>query len=194
MKEELQARFDYLIDRLRIAYDGIGHSSGRPYIYFVYHPTLELEVRRMVTEYMRNNAELSFHHIDLLPLTVESVADQEMRIQGFLADPQRKKEAVDAIVHLWTRVLLQKIALELENTEAQHPVIVLSGLAALHPLSHPRMLMEFLAQNEPRNPRTHAIVPIVVLVPGTRPPQMSRCYYFLGQERLLLDFYRGEEI
>ena len=54
--------------------------------------------------------------------------------------------------------------------------------------------MEFLAEQEPRNPRTTTIVPIVLLIPGIRPPQTSRRYLFLGQERLRLDFYRGEEM
>jgi len=54
--------------------------------------------------------------------------------------------------------------------------------------------MEFLAEHEPRHPDTNTIVPIVLLIPGTRPPQTSRRYLFLGQERLRLDFYRGEEI
>ena len=54
--------------------------------------------------------------------------------------------------------------------------------------------MEFVSEHEPRNPKTDTIVPIVLLIPGTRPPQTSRRYLFLGQERLRFDFYRGEEM
>jgi hypothetical protein len=54
--------------------------------------------------------------------------------------------------------------------------------------------MEFLAEQEPRNPSTNTVVPIVLLIPGIRPPQTSHRYLFLGQERLRFDFYRGEEM
>jgi len=73
-------------------------------------------------------------------------------------------------------------------------VIVLSGLAALHPLGNPTALMEGIAEQEPRDPLTNRIVPIVLLVPGTRPAQTSRQYRFLGLDRRTLDFYRGEEL
>ena len=71
---------------------------------------------------------------------------------------------------------------------------MLCGLAALYPLGNPTVLMEFLAEQEPRDPRNNTIVQIVLLIPGVRPPQTSRRYLFLGQERLRLDFYRGEEM
>ena len=71
---------------------------------------------------------------------------------------------------------------------------MLRGLAALHPLGNPNALMEFVSEHEPRNTKTDTIVPIVLLIPGTRPPQTSRRYLFLGQERLRFDFYRGEEM
>jgi hypothetical protein len=73
------------------------------------------------------------------------------------------------------------------------PVAVLCGLAALHPLGTPTRLMETMAEQEVRDPRTDRIVPVVLLVPGVRPPQTSRRYWFLGQQRLDCDFYRGEE-
>ena len=73
-------------------------------------------------------------------------------------------------------------------------MVVLHGLAALHPLGNPTALMEFLAEQEPRDPSTNSIVPIALLIPGVRPPQTSRRYLFLGQERLRFDFYRGEEM
>jgi len=71
---------------------------------------------------------------------------------------------------------------------------VLYGLAALHPLGNPTNLMEAVAEQEPRDPTTNKIVPVVLLVPGTHPPQTSRTYLFLGLENEQLSFYRGEEI
>ena len=196
MSDELQQRLDVLLYRLRTAYDGIGHSSGRPYVYFVYPPEQERAIQRLVDEQLRSDSDLTFHHLDLLPLTMQSLAGQEERRQQLLTDPLKTSSVTEAILRLWARAVSRSITSRLEAPQPQgrHPVVVLRGLAALHPLGNPTALMEFLAEHEPRHPDTNTIVPIVLLIPGTRPPQTSRRYLFLGQERLRLDFYRGEEI
>lgn len=194
MNAELQGRLDVMIERLRTTYDGIGHSSGRPYVYFIYDPSLESEMRRAVAEQLRSDTRLTFHHIDLLPVTIESLAGQEEQRQLLLNDP-KKPNSASAILRLWARRILAAITTHLEQTrDGERPVIVLEGLAALHPPGTPTALMEFLSEQEPRNPRTGTVVPIVVCLPGTRPPQSSHVYYFLGQERFRLGFYRGEEM
>ncbi len=100
----------------------------------------------------------------------------------------------NSIVSIWARALSRKISEALEGAEgAGRPVVVLRGLAALHPLGNPTMLMERVAEQEPRDPRTNRMVPIIALVPGERPPQTSRTYRFLGLDRQEQSFYRGEE-
>ncbi len=195
MTDDLQQRLDNLLHRLRTTYDGIGHSSGRPYVYFVYPPEQERTVQRMIDEQMHNSATLCFHHFDLLKLTIQSLIGQEERRQQFLNDSRRKESMAEAIMRMWVRAVSRDISDQLERTQQEgRPVIVLKGLAALHPLGNPTSLMEFLAEQEPRNPNTNTIVPIVLLIPGIRPPQTSRRYLFLGQEQLRFDFYRGEEM
>jgi hypothetical protein len=196
MSDELQQRLDVLLDRLHTAYDGIGHSSGRPYVYFVYPPEQERTMQRMLKEQFGNDKMLCFLHLDLLDLTIKSLAGQEERRQQLLNDPIKQSGTAEAIVRLWARTLSRDITTKLEETAPQRkkPVVILRGMAALHPLGNPTALMEFLAEQEPRDPRTDTIVPIVLLIPGIRPPQTSRRYLFLGQERLRFDFYRGEEM
>ena len=195
MNDDLQQRLDVLIHRLRTAYDGIGHSSGRPYVYFVYSPEQERTVQRMVDEQLRSDTTLFFHRVDLLSLTIKSLTGQEERRQQLLNDPLKRSSVTEAMMRLWTRAISRDITVRLESAQQEgRPVVVLQGLAALHPIGNPTALMEFLAEQEPRNPRTNTIVPIVLLIPGIRPPQTSRRYLFLGQERLRLDFYRGEEM
>jgi hypothetical protein len=191
---DLQQRLDYLIDRLRSTYDGIGHSSGRPYVYFVYQPAQESQIRRLMNEQLVSDTQLTIHSIDVLRITIESLAGQEEQRQKLLNDT-RKTNSSSGIMRLWTRRIIAGINKCLENTqEGERPVIVLHGLAALHPLGNPTALMEFMAEQEPRNPITGSIVPIVLFIPGTRPPQTSRVYLFLDQDQLRLTFYRGEEI
>jgi len=193
MSEELQDRFELLLNRLNTAYDGIGHSSGRPYIYFVYTLDQERKVQRLVDEQMRAQATLAFYHIDKLKLTIASLDGQEEKRAKLLNDPLRGNSPAEAILKLWARRLREAIERELATlAEGQRPVVVLHNLAALHPLGDPTTLMEFLAEQEPRNPRNGTIVPIVLLVPGSMPPQSSREYIFLDQ--IPLDFYRGEKI
>lgn len=196
MSDELQQRLDVLLYRLRTAYDGIGHSGGRPYVYFVYPPEQERAVQRMIDEQLRSDTTLCFHHVDLLPLTIKSLTGQEERRQQLLNDPLKQSSTAEAMMRLWARTLSREITTRLEDAAQQErrPVVVLRGLAALHPLGNPTALMEFLAEQEPRDPGTNTVVPIVLLIPGIRPPQTSRRYLFLGQERLRFDFYRGEEM
>ena len=194
MNTDIQQRLDYLVDRLRSTYDGIGHSSGRPYVYFVYQSSLESTICRLVEEQLQSDTHLTFHHIDILDLTIESLAGQEAQREALLNDP-KKTNSTTGIVRLWARRTTSAITTYLENTQVgERPVIVLRGLAALHPLSNPTMLMEFMAEKEPRNPVTNSIVPIVLLIPGTRLPQTSHVYLFLDQPRFRLNFYRGEEL
>lgn len=191
----LEERFDTMLARLDEAYDGIGHSSGRPYLYFVYPPDKDQYIRKLADDRMHNGAGLHFIHIDLVRLTIESLAGQEERRAELLNDPVKGANARTSIVRLWARRLAKEIEASLEDLDpGKRPVVVLRGVAALHPLGNPTSLMESVAESEPRNPHTGHTIPVVLLVPGTHPPQASRTYYFLGLPDARLTFYRGEEM
>lgn len=195
MRDILQQRFDLLIRRLQSSYDGIGHSSGRPFLYFVYAPGDELRVQKMAHENFQDQATLTFNHIDILQITIASLRNQEERRQNLLNDPTKTSSSTESILKLWARRLCLEIeAVQGSTQNGKRPVMVLRNLAAIHPLSNPSSLLEFLAEQEPRCLETGKMIPIVLLVPGSRPPQTSRLYWFLDQERLKSDFYRGEEI
>jgi hypothetical protein len=148
----------------------------------------------MMREHLRNNAHLVFHCLDILPLTIQCLEGQEERRQELLDKPRTQKSTADSIVALWKERIYAVIIDALSGAQVdQRPVVVLYGLAALHPLTNPSALMEYIADNPPRNPRNGTIIPIVVFIPGSRLPLGSRQYYFLDLEPQL-DFYRGEEI
>ncbi len=192
---ELNARLEYLVERLRTTYGGIGHSSGRPYVYFVYPPEQEREVLRRADEHLIDFGTLRFIHIDLLRLSIAALAGLEDQSQQLLNDTAGRPGAKRSVLNRWARALAKEIAGSLATpTASGRPVVVLRGLAALHPLGNPTELMEAIAEEEPRDQTTNRKVPIVLLVPGTRPPGTSRTYRFLGHERLEFAFYRGEEV
>ena len=199
---DIEERLHYLVERLRTAYDSIGHSSGRPYIYFVYPPEQERAMRRLAAEHLRASGGLCFHHVDLLDVTIEALADQEARRQDLLNDPSRGGGAAESILRLWARAVTRFIAdalavcgpAEALSAPESRPVVVLRGLAALHPLGNPTTMMEAVAEQELRAPGSGRAIPVVLLVPGLRPSGSSRTYLFLGREDLSLQFYRGEEV
>ena len=193
--DELEQRLEYLIKRLDESYDGIGHSTGRPYVYFVYPPQRERAIRRLAQENLLDANGLHYLHIDLLPLTIACLKGREERRRELLEDPLKSSGAALSIMRLWSRTLTREIESKLEEEHTGgRPVVVLMGLAALHPLGNPTSLMELIAEKEPRDPATGRIVPVVLFVPGTRRPGASRTYYFLGLEDKRLEFYRGEEV
>jgi len=192
---DLAERIAFLQQRLRSAYDGIGHSHGRPYIYFVYPPDEERALRRLVDEELRSDTVLTFYHLDVLSIVMQSTAEQEARREELLSDPVKGDGAASSLLRLWARTVGRTITLTLETMPPpSRPVIVLRGLAVLHPLGTPTGMMEALAEQEPRDPSSGRVVPLVLLIPGIRPAQTSREYWFLGQERLRQTFYRGEEV
>jgi hypothetical protein len=191
--DELVERLELLAERLKTAYDGIGHSSGRPYVYFVYPPSQERAVRRLVDEHLRSGDAICYHTIDLLPLAVDSLKGQEEKRQALLDDPVKGTGAAQAIVRLWARQVSRTVEAALAAQTCGRPVVVLQGLAALHPIGNPTSLMEAIAEQEPRDPASGQITPFVLLAPGSRPPQSSRTYLFLDREDIRLEFYRGEE-
>ncbi len=191
----LEERFDNMLARLHEAYDGIGHSSGRPYLYFVYPPQKDQYIRRLADDRMHSDGDLYFIHIDLVRLTIDSLAGQEEKRAALLNEPVKGDNAGTSIVRLWARRLAEEIRTGLEGLGSDlRPVVVLRGVAALHPLGNPTSLMESVAENEPRNPHTGQAIPVVLLVPGDHPPQASRTYHFLGLPQERLTFYRGEEM
>src|SRR5258708_34634996 len=100
MSDDLQQMLDIHIHRLRTNFDGIGHSSGPPYVYFVYPPEQERTVQRIVDGQLHSDNALCIHHVDLLPLTIKSLSVQEERRQQLLNDPAKKDNVAESMIRL----------------------------------------------------------------------------------------------
>lgn len=191
---DIADRLALLKSRIRSAYDGIGHSHGRPYIYFVYPPEQDPLLRRLIVEELVSSQHVAYILLDVLTIVLQSTNGQETKRESLLADPIKSSAASASLFRLWARSISKEIYSRIHATpHAARPVVILYGLAAIHPLGTPTAMMEAIAEQEPRNPVTGNVLPIVLFVPGIRPPQTSREYLFLGQERLRQSFYRGEE-
>ena len=194
--EQLEQRLGFLRTRLQSAYDGLGQSSGRPYLYFVYSPDADQQVRRFVDELFAMLPSMHTIRIDLLDLTMDALRGEEEGREAVLLhpDPAISTVAPNDIADIWQdelRVAMQQ-ALE-DIPPGSRPLILLEGLAALHPLTNPTAVMEKFAEHSLDNPATGRPVPIVLLVPGFRVPNTSRMYYFLKQSSPQLKMYRGED-
>ncbi len=195
--EQLEQRLGFLRTRLQSAYDGLGQSSGRPYLYFVYAPDADRQVRRFVDELFTMLPSLHTIRIDLLDLTIDVLRGEEAGREAVLVhpDPAISTVAPNDIADLWQDELRIAVQQALEEVPPDvRPVILLEGLAALHPLTNPTAVMEKFAEHSLDHPATGRPVPIVLLVPGFRVPNTSRMYYFLKQSSPHLKMYRGEDV
>lgn len=195
--EQLEHRLSFLRSRLQSAYEGLGQTSGRPYIYFVYPPEAEQQVRRFVDELFTMLPSLHPIRIDLLDLTLEALRGEEEGRQALLDDddPAKSTVAPGDIADIWQDELRIAMQHALEEIPAgARPLMLLEGLAALHPLSNPTAVMEKFAEHSLDHPATGRPVPIVLFVPGFRVPHTSRTYHFLTQTSQPLLMYRGEDV
>lgn len=192
---DLTERMTFLRNRLQSAYDGLGQSSGRPYLYFVYPPTDELALRRLIDQELMAIPGLTLLRIDVLLLTIDVLRGEEEPRENLLKHPLDGTQAAADIAGIWTRALRRRMLKTLAAvTSDMRPVIYLEGLAALHPLTNPTTVMESFAEHSIDHPQTLRPVPIVLFVPGVQLPHMSRMYQYLDAKSPILSMYRGEDI
>jgi len=194
--EQLEQRLSNLRTRIQTAYEGLGQTSGRPYIYFVYPPEAEQQVRRAIDELFTVLPALHVLRVDVLDLTIDTLQGEETAREALLVDPDlaKSKVAPREIAEIWQEELRELVQRKLAAVPpSARPIVFLEGLAALHPLTNPTAVMERFAEQSLDNPSTGRPVPIVLFVPGFLVPHMSRTYHFLTQTSQPLLMYRGEE-
>lgn len=195
--DQLEQRFAFLRSRVQSAYDGLGQSTGRPYLYFVYAPDAEQQVRRFIDELFTTLPSMDTIRIDLLDLTMDALRGEEEGREVVLVDPNPAISSVAPgdIADIWQDELRIAMQQALEDVPpGARPLILLEGMAALHPLTNPTEVMEKFAEHSLDNPATGRPVPIVLLVPGYRVPNTSRMYSFLTPSSQPLKMYRGEDV
>jgi hypothetical protein len=195
--EQLEQRFSSLRTRIQTAYEGLGQSSGRPYLYFIYSPEADQQIRRLIDELFSVLPSMYIIRVDVLDLTIDTLSGEEAAREALLvdADPAKSKVAPREIAGIWQEELRELVERKLEAaTSTARLIVFLEGLAALHPLTNPTAVMEAFAEHTIDNPSTGRPVPIVLFVPGFLVPHMSRTYHFLTQTSQPLLMYRGEDV
>lgn len=195
--EHLEQRLGFLRNRLQSAYDGLGQSTGRPYIYFVYPPEADQLVRRFIDELFTVLPSMHPIRFDLLDLTLDALRGEEEGREATLRSPEPEIATVapSEIAEIWRDELRFAIQQALDEAPpGSRPLILLEGLAALHPLTNPTAVMEKFAEHSLDNPATGRPVPVVLFVPGFLVPHTSRTYHFLTQSSSALLMYRGEDV
>jgi hypothetical protein len=148
----------------------------------------------VLAHYMHKDESLAFAAFDLVQVTIESLKDKEETYEQVLSDPVLEEVARQEIVQLWAETICERIVADVAQMPVgRRPIVILYGVAALHPLGTPTQLMQLVAETEPRDERTGRAIPIVVFVPGYL-PQYKSGYHFLDRESPVLSFYLGESV
>ncbi len=197
MNDQLEQRFETLRSRIQTAYEGLGQSSGRPYIYFIYPPDSEQRMHRLIDEQLIVMPSIYCIRLDLLTLTIDALHGEEHARQALLnhSDLSKSDIAPLDIAHLWQDEIRENIERALETMPSGvRPLVLLEGLAALYPLTNPTAIMEKFAEQSFNNPATGRPVPLVLFVPGYMLPHTSRTYHYLTLASPPLQLYRGEDL
>lgn len=154
-------------------------------------------MHRLIDEHFTNVPSIYCIRLDLLTITIDSLQGEEQIRQELLADPDISKSGVapEDIATLWQYEIRDHIERILSDTpQGVRPLVLLEGLAALHPLTNPTAMMEKFAEQSFNNPATGRPVPVVLFVPGYLLAHTSRTYHYLTQASEPLLLYRGEDL
>jgi hypothetical protein len=174
--------------RLRDHYEFIGRTTAGPFLAIVYPTGAE---RQVVAEWQAQTAALgdsyAVHVVDALAVTQQVLAEiGTVDVIDGLVNPLPGSDAQAELGGLWIRSLAREVRRQQRETAAARPVVTLTRLAALHPATGPRALMQHLWDgSEDALER-----PVVLLIPGSYIG--PRTYAFLDAREEFM--YRGDLI
>jgi hypothetical protein len=173
-------------ERIRTRYEHIGRKTGAPFLAIVYPPETERSVlREWHTLAATLEPEFSIRAVDVLDVTT-GIVDQfgARTLVDSMNDPMPGSDPTSELGSMWTTAVAAAVRKAASRPGTGRPVVVLERLAALHPASGPRAVMQTLWDSD------HAALegPVVLLVPGVLVE--PRVYRFVGQIDEFM--YRGD--
>lgn len=179
-------KIDEAVEIIRHRYDHIGSKTGAPFLAVIYDP----EAERQVLARWRDRTQTlkpDFALTDLDVAEITSATVQELgtdTVVELMNNPMPGSDPSAELARVWLAAIARAVRDALRKGEAGRPVAVLQHLAALHPVTTPRALMQALWDED------HASLsgPVVLLIPGR--VVYAKNYLFLGEIDEFM--YRGD--
>jgi hypothetical protein len=184
--DDWQWKIDEAIEIIRYRYDHIGSKTGAPILAVIYEPQAEPAVLARWhdrTQVLR--PEFALESLDVAEIT--STALREVgadAVVELMNNPMPGSDPTAELARVWLRSITEAVRDALRNARPGRPVAVLERLAALHPVTTPRALMQTLWDDE----HASLISPVVLLIPGR--VIHAKNYLFLGDIEEFM--YRGD--
>jgi hypothetical protein len=187
MTHDWRWKIDEAVKRIQERYAYVGSKTGAALLAVVYPPEAETAVfHEWAAQTARLGPQYDLHTIDVLAVTVQAVAELgSTHIVAAIANPMPGSNPEADLGRMWVTAVCQEIHARLDQSQKERPVAVLQNVAALHPATTPRALLQALWDNT-KSPRG----PVVIFIPGQLVE--SRVYAFLNKENELM--YRGDII
>jgi len=179
-------KIDEAIEIIRLRYDHIGSKTGAPFLAIVYEPQAERQVLALWHERIGTlKPEFALEKVDFASIT--SGVSRELGTEAIVElmnNPMPGSDPVAELGRVWLAAVGQAVRQALANAGPGRPVAALEQLAALHPVTTPRALMQALWDGD------HAGLtgPVVLLIPG----RVMRAKNYLFLEEIDEFMYRGD--
>jgi hypothetical protein len=180
-------KIDEAVDIIRNRYDHIGRKTGAPFLALIYDPEAEPKVLAR----WRDRSESLKPDFDVMDLDVAEIVSGSMEELGgpqavadLMSNPMPGSDPAAELARVWLAAISRTVREALGGGGSGRPVAVLERLAALHPVTTPRALMQALWDED----QSTLNGPVVLLVPGRI--VQAKNYLFLGAKDEFM--YRGD--
>ena len=176
MTADWQPKIHEAIERLRDRYDLIGRKTAAPFLAVIYPAEDERaflkEWHSLAETQLRESAVV---HLDLLASTSRALQDLGLdAVVDAIAAPMPGSNPEQELGAMWTRAVADEVQAAAAAHVGRRPVVVLEGMAALHPATPPGAVMHALWDGGRGAPDCV----VVLLIPGELVER--RVYRFLG--------------
>lgn len=187
MNGDWQWKLAEAVKRVQERYAHVGSKTGASLLAIVYPPEAEKAVyHEWDAQIARLGSDYDVQSVDVLTSTVQTVADLgSEHVVASIADPMPGSSPEAELGRMWITAITREIHDRLDNSQASRPVVVLHNVAALHPATSPRSLLQALWDSD--KPLRG---PVIIFIPGRLTE--ARVYSFLNRESEVM--YRGDII
>ncbi len=187
MIEDWRDKVHRAIERVTDQYLKIGRMTGIPVLGIIISPDME---ENAVQEWkIQSNTlnEFHFEEIDVLELTTAEVERFGVdNIVTMIEKPMPGAKPESDLGKIWVKAVADRIFELISGWKNEEKLVIyLTRLGALHPVSTPRALVQYLIES-----RDSLSIPIIIFIPGSLTEPRAYKYLDLVEEFM----YRGDLI